>query len=161
MPPIFEGDLSGTGLRFAIVASRFNEDIVSLLLEGAIDCLARHGTADGDIEIYRVPGAFEIPAVATRLAATGRFAAIVTIGCLIRGETPHFEFISAQTTDHISLASMTSGVPMSFGVITCDTMDQARDRCRKGNNKGWEAALAAIELANLARRIAAPEGETR
>ena len=161
MPPIFEGDLSGTGLRFAIVASRFNEDIVSLLLEGAIDCLARHGTADGDIEIYRVPGAFEIPAVATRLAATGRFAAIVTIGCLIRGETPHFEFISAQTTDHISLASMTSGVPMSFGVITCDTMDQARDRCRKGNNKGWEAALAAIELANLARRIAAPDGETR
>ncbi|HEU5163663.1 MAG TPA: 6,7-dimethyl-8-ribityllumazine synthase [Thermoanaerobaculia bacterium] len=161
MPPIFEGDLHGTGLRFAVVASRFNEDIVTLLLEGAVECLARHGTAEHDIEIYRVPGAFEIPAVAAKLAATGRFAAIVTIGCLIRGETPHFDFISSQTTDHISLASMTSGVPISFGVITCDTMEQARDRCRKGNNKGWEAALAAIELANLARRIAAPEGETR
>ncbi|HSN68422.1 MAG TPA: 6,7-dimethyl-8-ribityllumazine synthase [Thermoanaerobaculia bacterium] len=161
MPSIFEGDLNGTGLRFAIVASRFNEDIVTLLLEGAVECLDRHGTADQDIEIYRVPGAFEIPAVAAKLAATGRFAAIVTIGCLIRGETPHFDFISSQTTDHISLVAMTSGVPISFGVITCDTMDQARDRCRKGNNKGWEAALAAIELATLARRIAAPGGETR
>jgi 6,7-dimethyl-8-ribityllumazine synthase len=155
MPPIFEGDLRGTDLRFAIVASRFNDEIVSLLLEGAIDCLVRHGAADGAIEVYRVPGAFEIPSVAARLASSGRFDAIVTIGCLIRGETPHFEFISSQTTDHISLASMTSGVPISFGVITCHTMDQARDRCRKGNNKGWEAALAAIELANLARTISA------
>ncbi|MCA1733686.1 MAG: 6,7-dimethyl-8-ribityllumazine synthase [Acidobacteria bacterium] len=159
MPPIFEGDLSGTDLRFAIVASRFNDDIVSLLLDGAIECLARHDVADGDIEVYRVPGAFEIPALAARLAATGRFDALVTIGCLIRGETPHFEFISSQTTDHISLASMSTGVPISFGVITCNTMDQARDRCRKGNNKGWEAALAAIELANLARRIATVGGE--
>jgi 6,7-dimethyl-8-ribityllumazine synthase len=159
MPPIFEGDLSGKDLRFAIVASRFNDDIVSLLLEGAIDCLARHGAADGDIEVYRVPGAFEIPAVAARLAATGRFDALVTIGCLIRGETPHFELISSQTTEHISLAAITTGVPMSFGVITCNTMDQARDRCRKGNNKGWEAALAAIELANLARRISVPEAK--
>lgn len=156
MPRIFEGDLSGTGLRFAIVASRFNDDIVSLLLEGAVECLDRHGAAERDVEVYRVPGAFEIPALAARLAATCRFDAIVTIGCLIRGETPHFEFISSQTTDHISLASMTSGIPITFGVITCNTMDQARDRCRKGNNKGWEAALAAIELANLARLISRP-----
>lgn len=156
MPRIFEGDLSGTGLRFAIVASRFNDDIVSLLLEGAVECLDRHGAAERDVEVYRVPGAFEIPALAARLAGTGRFDAIVTIGCLIRGETPHFEFISSQTTDHISLASMTSGIPITFGVITCNTMDQARDRCRKGNNKGWEAALAAIELANLARLISRP-----
>jgi 6,7-dimethyl-8-ribityllumazine synthase len=159
MPRIFEGALSGTGLRFAIVASRFNDDIVSKLLEGAIECLARHGAADGDVEVYRVPGAFEIPAVASRLALTGRFDAIVTIGCLIRGETPHFDFISAQTTDQVSLASITTGVPISFGVITCNTIEQARDRCRKGNNKGWEAALAAIELANLARQIAAPGEE--
>ncbi len=158
MPRIFEGDLSGTGLRFAIVASRFNDDIVSLLLDGAVECLDRHGAAERDVEVYRVPGAFEIPALAARLAATGRFDAIVTIGCLIRGETPHFEFISSQTTDHISLASMTSGIPITFGVITCNTMDQARDRCRKGNNKGWEAALAAIELANLARLISRPTG---
>ncbi len=159
MPRIFEGALTGTGLRFAVVASRFNDDIVTLLLEGAIACLERHGAAADDVEVYRVPGAFEIPAVAARLARSGRFDAIVTIGCLIRGETPHFDFISAQTTDHISLAAMTTGVPISYGVITCNTLEQARDRCRKGNNKGWEAALAAIELANLARGIAAPRAE--
>jgi 6,7-dimethyl-8-ribityllumazine synthase len=153
MPRIFEGDLDAAGLRFALVASRFNDDIVTLLLEGAVDCLARHGAADDEVEIYRVPGAFEIPAVASRLAITGRFDAIVTIGCLIRGETPHFDFISSQTTDHISLASITTGVPISYGVITTNTVEQARDRCRKGNNKGWEAALAAIELATLARRL--------
>lgn len=159
MPRIFEGALTGTGLRFAVVASRFHDDIVTLLLEGAIECLERHGAAADDVEVYRVPGAFEIPAVAARLARSGRFDAIVTIGCLIRGETPHFDFISSQTTDHISLASMTTGVPISYGVITCNTLEQARDRCRKGNNKGWEAALAAVELANLARGIAAPRAE--
>ena len=159
MARIFEGALTGTGLRFAVVASRFNDDIVTLLLEGAIECLERHGAAADDVEVHRVPGAFEIPAVAARLARSGRFDAIVTIGCLIRGETPHFDFISSQTTDHISLASMTTGVPISYGVITCNTLEQARDRCRKGNNKGWEAALAAMELANLARGIAAPRAE--
>lgn len=158
MPRIFEGALSGTGLRVAVVASRFNDDIVTALLDGAVECLQRHGVAADDVEVWRVPGAFEIPAIALKLAESGRFHAIVTIGCLIRGETPHFDFISSQTTDHISLAALTSGVPISYGVITCNTVEQARDRCRKGNNKGWEAALAAIELATLARAIA-PEAE--
>lgn len=159
MPRIFEGALSATGLRLAVVASRFNDEIVARLLEGATDCLDRHGASSDAVEVYRVPGAFEIPAVAARLAESGRFDAIVTVGCLIRGETPHFDFISSQTTDHISLAAMTTGVPISFGVITVNTVEQARDRCRKGNNKGWEAALAAIELANLARAIASPESK--
>ncbi|HEY0590932.1 MAG TPA: 6,7-dimethyl-8-ribityllumazine synthase [Thermoanaerobaculia bacterium] len=158
MPRIFEGALRGTGLRVAVVASRFNDDIVTALLDGAVECLQRHGVAADDVEVWRVPGAFEIPAIALKLAESGRFHAIVTIGCLIRGETPHFDFISSQTTDHISLAALTSGVPISYGVITCNTVEQARDRCRKGNNKGWEAALAAIELATLARAIA-PEAE--
>ncbi|HEY0788730.1 MAG TPA: 6,7-dimethyl-8-ribityllumazine synthase [Thermoanaerobaculia bacterium] len=145
-------------MRVAVVASRFNDDIVTALLDGAVECLQRHGVAADDVEVWRVPGAFEIPAIALKLAESGRFHAIVTIGCLIRGETPHFDFISSQTTDHISLAALTSGVPISYGVITCNTVEQARDRCRKGNNKGWEAALAAIELATLARAIA-PEAE--
>lgn len=158
MPRIFEGPLSASGFRFAVVASRFNDDIVSRLLEGAVECLQRHGAADGDIAVYRVPGAFEIPAAAAALAARGGMDAIVTIGALIRGDTPHFDFISSQVTLHVSEVAMRHGLPVSFGVITCNTMEQARERCRKGNNKGWEAALAAIEMAALYRQLAGGEG---
>ena len=150
---IFEGELNASGLRFAIVASRFNDEIVAALLDGAVECLQRHGAGEGAVHVYRVPGAFEIPAVAAEVARSGRYDAVVTIGCLIRGETPHFDFISSQTTNQISAASIETRVPMSFGVITCNTFEQARERTRKGNNKGWEAALAAIELANLRRNI--------
>lgn len=152
MPLVFEGESNASGLRFAIVASRFNDEIVSALLEGAIDCLVRHGASDDAVHVVRVPGAFEIPAEAAELARSGRYDAIVTIGCLIRGETPHFDFISAQTTMQISTVAIATRVPVTFGVITCNTVEQAWDRTRKGSNKGWEAALAAIELATLRRR---------
>lgn len=149
-----EGDLAADGVRFAVVASRFNDEIVSALLEGALDCLARHGAKRGDVSVYRVPGAFEIPQAVAKLGRSGKFDAVVTLGALIRGETPHFDFISAQVTDDLSRVAIELGIPVSFGVITCNTMEQAQARTRKGSNKGWEAALAAIEMANLYRRLA-------
>jgi 6,7-dimethyl-8-ribityllumazine synthase len=149
-----EGDMAAEGLRFAVVASRFNDEIVSLLLEGAADCLARHGARKEDVTIYRVPGAFEIPQAVSKIGLTGKVDAIVTLGALVRGETPHFEFISAQVTNELSRVAIELGIPVSFGVITCNTMEQAEARTRKGSNKGWEAALAAIEMANVYRRLA-------
>lgn len=151
--PLFEGMMNAEGLRFAIVASRFNEEIVEALLEGAVDCLARHGADEKGVAVYRVPGAFEIPALTAALARRGGLDAIVTIGALVRGDTPHFDFISAQVTGDLSRISIDSGIPIAFGVITCNTMEQARERCRKGSNKGWEAALAAVEMATLFKRI--------
>jgi 6,7-dimethyl-8-ribityllumazine synthase len=149
-----EGDMAAEGLRFAVVASRFNDEIVSLLLEGAADCLARHGARTEDVTIYRVPGAFEIPQAVSKIGLMGKVNAIVTLGALVRGETPHFEFISAQVTNELSRVAIELGIPVSFGVITCNTMEQAEARTRKGSNKGWEAALAAIEMANVYRRLA-------
>ena len=152
MPRSFEGDVNAEGLRFAIVASRFNDEIVSGLLRGALDCLARHGAADDDICVYRVPGAFEIPIIARALRG---FNAIITLGCILRGETPHFEFLAHGVTAAL-LTEMTT--PIAFGVITCDTLQQATDRSSPGaGNKGWEAALAAIEMANLWRVIRSEE----
>ena len=146
--------MAAEGLRFAIVASRFNDEIVSALIEGAADCLARHGARSGDVTIYRVPGAFEIPQTVAKLGRGGGGDAIITLGALIRGETPHFEFISAQVTTDLSQVADDLGLPVTFGVITCNTMEQAHARTLKGSNKGWEAALAAIEMANLFRRLA-------
>lgn len=149
-----EGEMAAEGLRFAIVASRFNDEIVSALVEGAADCLNRHGAKSGDATIYRVPGAFEIPQTVGKLGRRGGVDAIITLGALIRGETPHFEFISAQVTGDLSRVADEIGIPVTFGVITCNTMEQAVARTLKGSNKGWEAALAAIEMANLFRRLA-------
>ena len=141
--------MNAAGLRFAIVASRFNDEIVSGLLRGALECLAQHGAPDDAISVYRVPGAFEIPSVARAL--TG-FDAIITLGCILRGDTPHFEFLAHAVTE--SLVSL----HVAFGVITCDTMQQAIDRSSPGaGNKGWEAALAAVEMANLWRVIRSEE----
>ena len=152
MPRSFEGEHSAEGLRFAIVASRFNEEIVSGLLAGALDCLARHGAADDSIAVMRVPGAFEIPQ-AVRILGDD-YDAIVTLGCILRGETPHFEFIANQVTTELSHIACDSGVPVAFGVITCETLQQAIDRSSPGaGNKGWEAALAAMEMANLWRAL--------
>ena len=152
MPRSFEGDHGAEGLRFAIVASRFNDEIVAGLLKGALDCLAQHGAADDAIEVIRVPGAFEIPQVVRRVA--GRFDAVISLGCVLRGETPHFEFIANQVTTELSRIASDTRVPVAFGVITCDTMQQAIDRSSPGaGNKGWEAALAAIEMANLWRAL--------
>ena len=148
MPKTFEGAHDATSLRIAIVASRFNEEIVENLLVGALDCLEKHGAKD--VAVFRVPGAFEIPGLARMLIGRGGFDALVTIGCLLRGETPHFDFISNQVTMELSRVAVDTCFPVTFGVITCDTLEQAVARSSKGSgNKGWEAALAAIEMANL------------
>ena len=152
MPRSFEGNTSAEGLRFAIVASRFNDEIVAGLLKGALDCLAEHDAADETIEVIRVPGAFEIPQAVRRVA--GQFDAVIALGCVLRGETPHFEFIANQVTTELSRIAVDTRVPVAFGVITCDTLQQAIDRSSPGaGNKGWEAALAAIEMANLWRAL--------
>lgn len=148
-----EGDLVAEGARFGIVASRFNDEIVTELLAGACECLDTHGAASEDVVIYRVPGAFEIPSAVAKVGATRRFDAIVSLGALIRGETPHFDFISAQVTSELSRVSIELGLPVAFGVITCNTMDQAKSRIERGSNKGWEAALAAIEMTSLYRKL--------
>ncbi len=153
MPRSFEGDLDAAGLRFGVIASRFNDDIVSGLLDGALGCLTRHGAADHAIAVYRVPGAFEIPTVAARLIGDG-FDALIALGCLLRGDTPHFEFISAQVTTELSRVAVDARFPLAFGVITVNTYEQAVERSSPGtSNKGWEAALAAIEMANLWRAL--------
>ena len=150
MPRSFEGDLSAAGLRIGVIASRFNDEIVTGLLEGALTCLSRHGAKEDDITIYRVPGAFEIPTLAANVVDS--HDALVALGCLIKGDTPHFEFISAQVTNDLSRVAIEAHLPIAFGVITCNTLQQAIERSSEGpSNKGWEAALAAIEMANLWR----------
>ncbi len=154
MPRSFEGDHNAEGLRFAVIASRFNDEIVDGLLRGALECLARHGAADDDISVYRVPGAFEIPTLARMLIDRGAIDAVITLGCLLRGDTPHFDFISAQVTNELSHVAIKTRFPVAFGVITCNTREQAEERSSPGNgNKGWEAALAAVEMANLWREL--------
>ncbi len=157
MPRSFEGDLNAEGLRFGVLASRFNDEIVDGLLTGALDCLLRHGAAHDAIDVYRVPGAFELPSLANELARGGSYDALVAIGCLLRGDTPHFEFISAQVTDELSRVSVDTRLPIAYGVITCNTLEQAVQRSSPGaGNKGWEAALAAIEMANLFQLVNSP-----
>jgi 6,7-dimethyl-8-ribityllumazine synthase len=158
MPRSFEGDHSAAGLRFGIVASRFNDEFVDGLLRGALDCLERHGARGDDVAVYRVPGAFEIPAVARKVIAAGNVDAVIALGCLLRGETPHFDFISAQVTSELSRVAVDAQFPVAFGVITVDTAEQAAARSSPGaGNKGWEAALAAIEMANLWRALRSEE----
>jgi 6,7-dimethyl-8-ribityllumazine synthase len=149
----FEGKLNAAGLRFGIIASRFNDEIVAGLLRGALDCLAQHGAADDAISVYRVPGAFEIPTLARALPS--EFDALIALGCILRGDTPHFEFLAHAVTDALL---RDAEIPIALGVITCDTMQQAIDRSSSGSgNKGWEAALAAIEMADLWRVIRSEE----
>ena len=146
----FSGDLIGTGKRFALVVSRFNEFISKKLLEGAIDCLERHGVAEGDIEVYWVPGSFEIPVTALNLAKAGKFNAVVCLGAVIRGATPHFDYVASEVSKGVAQASLATGVPVLFGVITADTLEQAIERAgTKAGTKGASAAEGAIEMANL------------
>jgi 6,7-dimethyl-8-ribityllumazine synthase len=152
MPRERKGELAGKGLRLAIVVSRFNSFITERLLSGALDALTRAGADEKKVEVVRVPGSFEIPVAAKTLAQSGRYDAVITLGCIIRGETQHFDFISAEVTRGIQLAALETGVPISFGVLTTDTLEQAVDRAgAKSGNKGAEVALAAVEMANLLR----------
>jgi 6,7-dimethyl-8-ribityllumazine synthase len=151
---VIEGKLEATDLRFALVVSRFNEALTSRLESGAVDCLVRHGADREAITIFRVPGAWEIPMVAGKLAAAGRFDAVICVGALVRGGTPHFDLLAAEVAKGIAQTAITSGVPVTFGVITADTLEQAVERAgTKMGNKGWEAALAAIEMARLYREL--------
>ncbi len=151
---IIEGELQAKGLKFAIVLSRFNEFITGKLLEGARDALLRHGAKDEDIEVVKVPGSFEIPLVAKKMALKGIFNAVICLGTVIRGATPHFEYIAAEVSKGIAMASMETGVPVIFGVLTCDTIEQAVERAgTKSGNKGWDAAMTAIEMAQLLKKL--------
>ena len=154
MPPIIEGPLDAKGLKVALIASRYNEFVTAKLVEGALDGLVRHGADPKNLTLVKVPGSFELPQVAAKLAAQGNYDAIVALGCLIRGETPHFDLIAAEAAKGLAQAAVSSGVPVIFGVLTCDTMEQAIDRAGgKAGNKGWDAALAAIEMVSLFRRL--------
>lgn len=150
MPTFFEGKLHAEGKRFGIVIARFNAFIAERLLEGAIDALIRSGVVDSQIEVARVPGAFEIPLVAQKMARSGRYDAVICLGAVIRGATPHFDFVANEAAKGIAQASMESGVPIIFGVLTTDTIEQAIERAgSKAGNKGAECAITAIEMVNL------------
>lgn len=155
MSRILEGDLDAKGLKVALVVARFNANVTESLLQGAQDCLIRHG-ADADAStVVRVPGAWEIPIAAKRLAATGDFHAIIGLGALIRGETPHFEILASEVAKGLAQVGMDSGIPVIFGVLTTESVEQAVDRAgAKLGNKGWDAALSAIEMSSLFRRLA-------
>ncbi len=153
-PKIIEGDMLARDLRFACLAARFNDVVVEPLLRGALDALRRHGAADKQIEIVRVPGAYEIPIVARRLANSRRFDALIALGAVVRGQTPHFDYVAGECASGLARIALESGVPIAFGVLTTDTMEQAMDRAGgKAGNKGADAALTAIEMANLLRRL--------
>jgi len=154
MPPAIEGHLDAKGLKVALIASRFNDFVTTRLVEGALDGLIRHGADPKNLTLIKVPGSFELPQVAAKLVGQGRYDAIVALGCLIRGETPHFDLIAAEAAKGLAQVASSSGVPVSFGVLTCDTMEQAIDRAGgKAGNKGWDAALAAIEMVSLFKRL--------
>ena len=154
MPTVYEGDFSPPPGRFALVVARFNGTIVEDLVAGALDGLRRHGVGNDAIDIVRVPGSFEIPLVAQRLAATGRYAALICLGAVIRGETSHYDLVTGEAAGGVGRASLSTGVPVIFGVLTCETLEQAVNRAGgKAGNKGFESALAAVEMVNLLRKL--------
>jgi 6,7-dimethyl-8-ribityllumazine synthase len=154
MPNIVAGQLVATGLRFGIVVSRFNTFITERLLEGALDALQRHGADLSSVDVVWVPGTFEIPIVAQRLALSGRCHAVICLGCLIRGGTPHFDYLASEVTKGVAQTGMSTGIPAIFGVLTTDTIEQAIERAgTKAGNKGFDAAVAAIEMADVMRKL--------
>ena len=154
MPKIIEGKIVAKGMKFGIVASRFNDFICGRLIEGAIDALMRAGAEEKDIVIYKVPGSFELPLTAKKLAKSGRFDAIICLGAIIRGGTPHFEYISAEVSKGIAVVGLETEVPVVFGVLTTDTIEQAIERAgTKSGNKGADAAMTAIEMVDLFKKI--------
>jgi 6,7-dimethyl-8-ribityllumazine synthase len=153
-PKMIEGELLARDLRFAFIAARFNDFVVEPLIRGALDALKRHGSSEKQIEIVRVPGAFDIPIVARKLALSRRYDALIALGAVVRGQTPHFDYVAGECASGLARIALESGVPIAFGVLTTDTMEQAVDRAGgKAGNKGADAALAAIEMANLLRRL--------
>ena len=155
--PTYEGNFSSPPGRFALVAARFNEIIVERLIAGALDGLKRHGVADDAIDLVRVPGSLEIPLVAHRLASSRKYAAVICLGAVIKGETGHYDHVAAGAASGVAQAALATGVPVIFGILTCDTVEQAIDRAgAKSGNKGFDAALAAIEMVNLLRQL--PDG---
>ncbi|UCF63518.1 MAG: 6,7-dimethyl-8-ribityllumazine synthase [bacterium] len=154
MPQQVHGILSAENRKFAIVVSRFNEFISGKLLEGALDCLSRHKAADKNVQIFWVPGSFEIPIIAHRLAKTNKFDAVICLGAVIRGSTPHFEYIASEVAKGIAHSAFETGLPVIFGIITADTLEQAIERAgTKAGNKGWDAALSAIEMSDLISKL--------
>jgi len=151
---VFEGNLDGKGLRIALIVSRFNSFVTERLLSGALDALQRSGVGESDMELVRVPGSWEMPVVAAELARAHRHDAIVCLGAVIRGETPHFDYVAGEAAKGLAHVSLETGVPISFGVLTTNTLEQAIDRAgAKGGNKGAESAVSAIEMANLLRKM--------
>jgi len=154
-PVSINGELTASGLRFGIIVSRFNSFITERLLAAAVDALGRAGAKSENVNVVHVPGAFELPLAAKKLAATGRYDALIAVGCVLRGETTHYDYVCSETARGLQLAQMDSGLPIIFCVLTCDTLEQAIDRAGlKGGNKGFEAGLAAIEMAQLSRKLA-------
>ncbi len=153
-PKIIEGELLARDLRFGFVAARFNDFVVEPLIRGAIDALKRHGATEKQIEIVRVPGAFDIPIVARKMALSRRYDALVALGAVVRGQTPHFDYVAGECSSGLSRIALETGIPVAFGVLTTDTMEQAVDRAGgKAGNKGADCAVVAIEMANLLRRL--------
>lgn len=153
-PIVHRGRVNAEGFRFAIVASRWNDFLTSKLIDGAVDALESHGAVESDVEIFKVPGSFELPLASQKLAESGRFDAVIAIGVVIRGETPHFDYVAGEAAKGINQAALKTGVPIAFGVVTTDTLDQAINRSGvKAGNKGYEAAVSAIEVVNLYRDI--------
>jgi 6,7-dimethyl-8-ribityllumazine synthase len=156
MPKMIEGKLNAKGLKFGIVVSRFNDFVSERLLSGALDLLNRNGADEGDIEILKVPGAFEIPQVARKMALAKKYDAVICLGAVIRGATPHFDYIAAEVSKGIAMIGLESEVPVTFGILTTDNLEQAIERAgSKAGNKGWDAALSAVEMANLYREMKA------
>lgn len=154
MAKIYEGQLNAQGKKFAIVVSRFNELVSKQLLSGALDCLKRHGAAEDAVDVAWVPGSFEIPATASRLAGAKKYDGLICIGALIRGHTPHFDYIASETTKGIAQVATQHSLPVGYGVITADTLEQALERAgTKAGNKGWDAALSAIEMVSLFEQL--------
>jgi 6,7-dimethyl-8-ribityllumazine synthase len=154
MPVTLNGKLIGKDKKFGIVVSRFNEFISSKLLEGALDCLNRHDVVDDHVEIVWVPGSFEIPLIAQKMAQSNKYDAVICLGAVIRGATPHFDYIASEVTKGIAQTTLTTGVPVSFGVLTTETIEQAIERAgTKSGNKGWDAALTALEMADLTDKM--------
>jgi 6,7-dimethyl-8-ribityllumazine synthase len=154
MPNVIEGQLVASGLRFGVVVSRFNTFITGRLLDGALDALQRHGADPATVDVVWVPGTFEVPIVTQQLASSGRYHAVICLGCLIRGGTPHFDYLSAEVTKGVAQVGLSTGVPAVFGVLTTDTIEQAIERAgTKAGNKGFDAAVTAIEMADVVRRL--------